>query len=323
MLVTEPLPIFQKELKRLEQFATIKYGDSVKSRSGEDYLCDLATDVDVIVVGLAKISKKVIYSAKNLRGIVRCGIGVDNIDVNAATERGVPVVFIPDYCIGAVADHTFALLLALARGIVRADKMVRKYGCGEPPPELRGVELEGKVLGVIGLGRIGRAVVERARGFGLKVIAYDPYVDKEAASSLGVKLVDLNTLLKQSDFVTIHTPLTEETRGLIGINQLKLMKKTAYLINVSRGGIVDEKALYEALKEKWIAGAALDVFEKEPCSPDNPLFTLDNIVVTPHIAWFTEEAGMRLAQLAIDEAIRIIKGERPRFVANPEVLKMN
>jgi D-3-phosphoglycerate dehydrogenase len=182
-----------------------------------------------------------------------------------------------------------------------------------------GTDLEGKVLGLIGMGNIGSAVAIRAKAFGMKVIAYDPYLEKDRAKLLDVELVDLDTLLKNSDFVSIHAPLTPETRGMIGEQELKKMKRTAYLINTSRGPIVKESALYEALKNRWIAGAALDVYEKEPPDRDNPLFKLDNVVLTPHIAWYTEEALKRLKRSVAEEAIRILNGMPPKNLVNKEV----
>lgn len=314
VLVTEALPYFEKEKSILAGYATVKLAKS----TAEDNLCSEVEDADVIMVGLAKITRKVIKSAKKLKGIVRYGIGVDNIDLNAATERRISVANVPDYCIGTVADHTFALLLALSRNVIKADKRVKegKWGLA---PELKGVDLEGKVYGIVGLGRIGRAVAFRAKGFGMKVVAYDPYVDKNKASELGVEIVGLDTLLKSSDFISIHVPLTNETRAMIGEKELRLMKKTAYLINVARGPVIDEKALIKALKECWIAGAGLDVLEKEPPDPDNPLLKLDNVVVSPHIAAFTEEAFYRLEMIAVKETIRILQGKLPTNLVNREI----
>lgn len=322
VLITEALPLIDEEKKILEKYADVKLAKSTT----EENLAVEIKDVDVIMVVYAKITKKVIDSAKNLKGIVRYGIGVDNISIDEATKKGIFVANVPDYCIGTVADHAFALLLTLNRKILIADKIMRtgKYvGAWTSPSEkIRGFDLEGKVLGIIGIGRIGRAVAARANGFNMRVIAYDPYIDKKVAEKCGVELVDLDTLLKESDFVSIHAPLLPETRGMIGESELKLMKRTAYLINVSRGPIVDEKALYKALKEGWIAGAGLDVYEKEPPDPENPLFKLENVVLTPHIAWYTEEAQRRLEMSAVEEAVRILQGQPPKNLVNKEILKL-
>jgi D-3-phosphoglycerate dehydrogenase len=198
----------------------------------------------------------------------------------------------------------------LADKIIRDGTYLGRWA--SPSDELKGFDLEGKVLGLVGLGRIGKAVANRAKGFGMKVVAYDPYIDKKVAEELGIELIDLDTLLKESDFVSIHAPLLPETRGIISEKQLKLMKRTAYLINVARGPLVDEKALYKALKEHWIAGAGLDVYEKEPPEVNNPIFTLDNVVLTHHIAWYTEESRQRLEMSAVDEAVRILTGKMPK-----------
>jgi len=318
VLVTEALPFFDKEKSILEKYADVKLARGVSV----DDICSEAKDVSVIMVGLAKINREVIYSAQKLKGIVRYGIGVDNIDLKAAAEKGVLVANVPDYCITTVAEHTFALLLALTRKIINADKFVRDGSWGLTE-ELRGTELGGKVYGIIGLGRIGREVATRAKAFKMKVIAYDPYVTKDEVDELNVELVDLDTLLRKSDFISIHAPLTEETRNMIGERELHMMKKTAYLINVARGHIVDENMLYKALTSGWIAGAALDVFEKEPPDPNNPLVRakLDNVVLTPHIAAYTEESFLKLEMSAVEEAIRILKGELPKNLVRVPIRK--
>ena len=323
ILITEAMPLIKKEKEILEKYAEVKLA---RSPSEEDIIAE-AKDADIIMVVYAKITKRIIDSAKKLKGIVRYGIGVDNIDLEAATQRKIPVANVPDYCVGTVADHAFALLLALNRKLLVANNIIKTGAYintwTSPSEKIKGVDLEGRTIGIIGLGKIGRAVAARAKGFGLKILAYDPYISKEDAEALGVKLTDLDNLLRESDFVTIHAPLTPQTRGMINEEKLKLMKKTAYLINVARGPIVDEKALYKALKEGWIAGAGMDVYEKEPPDPDNPLFKLENVVLTPHIAWYTEDALWRLEMTAVNEAIRILKGEMPKNLVNKDILKKN
>lgn len=319
VLITEPTPFIEEEWGMLKKHATVKLAGSTT----EEGLIAEVGDVDVILVVYAKITKRIIEAARRLKGIVRYGVGVDNVDVRAATERGIYVANVPDYCTGAVAEHTFALLLALARRIVLADRTVKTASWGvwtQQPAELMGTELEGKVLGLIGMGKIGCAVARRAKAFGMRVMAYDPYLGEDRARLLGVELVDLDTLLKGSDFVSIHVPLTSETLGMIGELELRKMKRTAYLINTSRGPVVDEGALYKALREGWIAGAALDVYEKEPPDRDNPLFKLDNVVLTPHVAWYTEEALKRLKRSVAEEAIRMLEGMPPKNLVNREVL---
>lgn len=323
VLITEPMPLIEEERKILEKYAYVKVCESV----AEDYLASEVKDADVLMVVYAKITKKILDSAMKLKGIVRYGIGVDNIDVDVATKKKIPVANVPDYCIGTVADHAFALLLALSRKLLFADKIVRRgeYTAASwtsPPDIIKGFDLEQKVLGIIGFGKIGRALALRAKGFNMKVIAYDPYVDAETAKKFGVELVELEDLLKNSDFVSVHVPLLPETKHMINEKRLKLMKKTAYLINVSRGPVIDENALYKALKNGWIAGAGLDVYEKEPPNPNNPLFELQNVVLTPHIAWYTEEAVRRLEMEAVNEAIRILQGQLPKNLVNKEIVTM-
>lgn len=321
VLITEPLPLVEEEKKILSRYASV----TVANTTSEDQLVEFVKDVDVIMVVYAKITKRIINSATKLKGIVRYGIGVDNIDLEAATAKGVIVANVPDYAIETVADHTWALILALVRRIVIADKYVRNrlyIGKWTNPPEyLRGVDLSGKVLGLVGVGRIGREVAKRAKGFGVKILGYDPYISSDVAKEFGIELVNLDTLLSESDIISIHCPLTKETYHLINEDKIRLMRKRPYIINTARGAIIDEKALYKALKEGWIAGAALDVFEIEPPPENNPLFELDNVVLTPHIAWYTEEALRRLEMSAVEEAIRILRGELPRNIVNREVLK--
>lgn len=320
ILITEAMPLIAEEKKILIKHANVQVAKS----TDEDNLTTEAKDADVIMVVYAKITEKIINSATKLRGIVRYGIGVDNIDLKAASKQKIPVANVPDYSIGTVADHAFALLLALNRKLLLADNVIRsgKWGVWtSPSPKLMGVDLEGKTLGLIGIGKIGSAVAARAKGFGMKVIAYDPYIPKEAAEKLGIELVDLETLLKNADFVSIHSPLTNETRGMIGEKELKLMKKTAYIINTARGPIIQEEALYKALKNGWIAGAGLDVYEKEPPDKNNSLFKLENVVLTPHIAYYTQEAIWRLEMTAVEEAIRILQGQLPKNLVNKEAFK--
>jgi len=321
ILITESLPLIDVEREILSKYADV----IIVNTTDEDKLVELSKDVDVIMVVYAKITRRLIDNATKLRGIVRYGIGIDNIDLEAATSRGVIVVNVPDYCVGTVADYTWALILALVRRITLADKYVRnrlyRNKWTNPPEYLRGIDLEGKVLGVVGFGKIGKEVVKRAKGFNLRVLAYDPYVPGEIIKELGAEPVNLETLLKESDIISLHVPLTRETYHLINEDRIKLMLKRPYIINTSRGAVIDERALYKALKEGWIAGAALDVFEIEPPPEDNPLFTLNNVILSPHIAWYTEEALRRLEMTAVEEAIRIIKGEVPKNIVNKDVLK--
>jgi D-3-phosphoglycerate dehydrogenase len=282
----------------------------------EDEVIEAAKDADGIINQYAPFTRKVIKSLNRCKIIARYGVGVDNIDVEAATEYGIIVANVPDYCVDEVSTHTMALILACARGITLLDRKIRdkKWDFTLAKPLFR---TQGKTLGLFGLGRIARSVAQKASGFGFKIIAYDPYVSKVNGE---IKLVKLSQLLSDSDFVSIHAPLTIETRHSFGENELKVMKKTAYLVNTSRGPIVDEKALYVALKEKWIAGAALDVMEKEPPDWEDPLLKLDNIIITPHISFYSEESYVELKTKVAESVRSVLQGELPRAMVNPQAV---
>jgi D-3-phosphoglycerate dehydrogenase len=260
-------------------------------------------DADALIIRSGtKVMKEIIDHAKRLKVIGRAGTGLDNVDVAKATEKGIVVMNVPGGNTLSAAEHTFALILSLARRIPQANAAV-KSGVWDRK-KFMGVELNGKVLGVIGLGRIGSIVAERALCFKMKVLGYDPFVSPEVAKERGIELVSLDELLSKSDFVTIHTPLTKETYHLLNKERISKMKKGAYLINCARGGIIDENALYEALVSGHLAGAALDVFEKEPVPSDYPLLKLDNVVVTPHLGASTLEAqkvvAVEIAKQVVD-----------------------
>jgi D-3-phosphoglycerate dehydrogenase len=272
-------------------------------------------DVDVILVQYAKITKRIIKAGKNLKAIVIYGIGYDNIDVNAATENGVMLVNIPDYCVSEVSDHTIGLIFALIRKIPQASKSVKK-GKWETANFLASYRLEGKTLGIIGFGKIGRSVAQKLKSLKLRVLVYSPSISKNFIEGFGLKKVSLEELLIESDIVTLHTALKKENTHLIREETLKLMKRSALIINTARGGLIKEKALYKALKEGYIAGAALDVLEKEPPDLKNPLLKLNNVVFTPHTAWSSPEALNQLELLAVEEVIRVLRGEKPKNIVN-------
>ncbi|MEM2839774.1 MAG: phosphoglycerate dehydrogenase [Thermoplasmata archaeon] len=260
----------------------------VKTGLKEDELASIIADYDAMIVRSAtKATRKIIQASKKLKVIGRAGVGVDNIDLEAATEKGVLVMNAPSGNIISTAELTVGLIFALARNIPQADRTM-KEGKWEKK-KFSGRQLAGKTLGIIGLGKVGTEVAKRAQGLGMVVIAYDPLISPELAVRLHVRLVSLDMLLSQSDFITVHTTLTSQTRDMIGAEQLSKMKKSAFLINTARGGIVNEEALYNALNEKKIAGAALDVFVKEP-PEDWKLAKLDNCIVTPHLGASTKEA---------------------------------
>lgn len=282
----------------------------------EDEVIEAAKVADGIINQYAPITKRVIESLKKCKIIARYGVGVDNVDVEAATEYGIIVANVPDYCIDEVSTHTMALILACARGITLLDRKIRdkKWDFTLAKPLFR---TQGKTLGLFGLGRIAKMVAQKASGFGFKIIAYDPYISK---ADNGIELVEFSKLLSNSDFISIHSPLTDETRHLFGENKLRAMKKTAYLINTARGPIVDEEALYNALKNKWIAGAALDVMEKEPPDWKNLLPKLDNLIITPHISFYSEESYVELKTKVAESVLSVLKGELPRAIVNPQVV---
>ena len=285
-----------------------------------DVLAREAADTEVILTCYAKIPARVIEAARRLKGIVKYGVGVDAIDVEAATRAGVRVVNCPDYGSDTVADHAFALLIGLARRITAIDRAMREKAWVWPAPEFFAVDLAGKTLGLVGLGRIGRAMARRGGGFSMERIAYDPYVDAATMRGLGVEPAALDDLLVRSDFVSIHCVLTPETRGLLGAAQLMRMKESAFLIDVSRGAIVDETALVAALQTGQIAGAGFDVFPDEPLKPGHPLLGMDNVILTPHLAWYTREAFERVERQTLDSILDVLAGRRPKNLKNVEVM---
>jgi D-3-phosphoglycerate dehydrogenase len=276
-------------------------------------------NTDILIVHAAPVNAEVMDAAPSLKLIGCCRSGAANVEVSYATKKGIPVLFTPGRNAHGVADLTIGLIICEARGIARADAQMKSgVYC---VPEV-GVELWGKTLGIIGLGSVGSGVAFRAKnGFNMEVLAYDPRVPGERARELGVKLVDLEKLLRESDFVTVHSRASPDARPQITAKHIAMMKPTAYLINTSRGSIVDEQALVEALENGRIAGAALDVYTKEPVEPDNPLLKLDNVTLTPHVGGITREVPLRTAEIIAEDVARFLKGERPRNVLNAEVFK--
>ena len=297
-------------------------GIEVDSRSGlsEDELVKVIPEYDALIVrSETKVTSKIIEAGKNLKIIGRAGVGVDNIDLATATKNGVIVVNSPEGNTVAAAEHTWAMLLAMARQIPQAHAKL-KAGIWDKK-SFKGVEVLNKTLGIIGLGKIGRRVASYALGMGMKVIAHDPFVTSDYAKGLGVELVDFERVIKESDFITFHVPKTKETLGMVNAQTIAKMKKGVRIVNVARGGIVDEKALYEALKSGHIAAAALDVFEKEPLPADSPLLTLDNIVVTPHLGASTVEAQVNVAIDVAEQIIEVLKGGAARSAVNIPSMK--
>jgi len=308
----------------LREFCEVRYRDEVPPPSREELL-EAVRDVDAIFCTLnERIDKELMDSAVNLKVVGTMSVGFDHIDVEYATRRGIYVVYTPGVLTETVADHTWALLLAAARRVVEGDDLVRTGGWIVPwaPTMMLGYDVYGKVLGIIGLGRIGYAVAKRARGFNMKILYYDLVRRPEAEAELGAEYAPLERVLSEADFVTIHVPLTPDTRGMIGERELRMMKKTAILVNTARGPIIDQKALVKALSEGWIAAAGLDVFEEEPLPPDDPLTKLKNVVLTPHIGSASHETRNKMAEVVAEGIVKVLRGERPDNLCNPEVLNV-
>ena len=280
----------------------------------DDEVVALARDADAVMVVIYPITEAVLAQCPKLRVIVRYGVGVDNVDLAAATAHGVMVCNVPDYCIDEVANHSMAMLLALNRRLVPQGNAMRLATRFRLAPMGR---LRGETLGLIGFGRLARAVADRARGFGLTVIAYDPYA---AAGPADVRLLPLDTVLAEADYVSVHVPLTPQTRDLIGAREFALMKPTAYIISTARGGIISERDLAQALDAGQLAGAGLDVWEQEPVSPDNPLLGYPQVIPTPHTGYFSNESAPAIRRRVAEIASEALLGGIPESVVNREVL---
>ncbi|MCK4794146.1 MAG: phosphoglycerate dehydrogenase [Desulfobacteraceae bacterium] len=282
----------------------------------EEELVENMAELDAAIVGVEKITQRVVQGSKRLKVIAKHGAGVDNIDVKTATNQGIVVISAPGANSDAVADLTFGLFLSLARSIPFADHCVREGGW----PRIVGIDLSGKTLGIIGLGQIGKKVAKRALGFDMRVLAYEVVKDEDFAQKWGISYRSLDEVLAESDFLSIHVPLIDSTRKLIAKRELQLMKKGAFLVNIARGGVVDEEALYQALLEGKIRGAALDVFLSEP-PEGNPLFALDSVIATPHMGGYTTEALRETGMICARGIVDALQGKRPQNIVNPEVLK--
>lgn len=279
-----------------------------KSPAADDILA-AARDADAILVTYARLPGDLLRQLTRCKAIGRFGLGVDNIDLPAAKELGIAVNYVPDYCLGEVSDHAMALLLALARKVVPANALVQS-GRFEVPPLVPMRRLEGQVLGLIGFGHIPRALAPKARAFGLKVIAHDPHVEPRVLAAAGVDGVSLDQIFARSDFISLHAPLLPSTRGLIDAAALAKMKDGAFLINTARGPLVDETALVAALDAKKLGGAALDVLTVEPPGRDSPLCHRDNVILTPHVAFYSVEALAELQTKCASDVARVLSGDK-------------
>jgi D-3-phosphoglycerate dehydrogenase / 2-oxoglutarate reductase len=285
----------------------------------EEEIIALAQDADAVLNCYAKMTGRVIEELKRCRIIARYGIGVDNVDLAAATKAKILVTNVPDYCIDEVSDHALALLLALARRLTVADGAV-KAGTWDVVAHAGIRRLRGQTLGLLGFGKIAKTVASKVEPLGMKLLVHDPYLEPELIAQHRAEAVDLGRLLAEADAISIHVPLSPETRNMIGQRELAQMKPTAFLINTSRGGIIDEQALAAALKEDRLGGAALDVLSVEPPPVDHPLRRAPNIILTPHLAFYSRESVIELQTKAAEEVARALKGEPPRSPVNPEVL---
>ena len=279
-----------------------------KSVNADDILA-VAKDADAILVTYAKLTRDILSQLTKCKAIGRFGLGVDNIDLPTAKEKGIAVNYVPDYCIREVSDHTMALLLALIRKIPLSNKLVQS-GRWEMPAVVPIRRLEGTVLGLVGFGHIPRLVAPKAQAFGMKVIAYDPYVKPEQFKAMNVEGVDFDTLVKTSDYVSVHAPLLPATRGMLNADAFAKMKKGAYVVNTARGPLIDEPALIAALDAGQVGGAALDVVTAEPLAKDSPLLGRDNVIISPHTGFYSIEALEELQTKCATDVARVLSGEK-------------
>ena len=310
LVLGSPAPARVPERAILEPVAEVVY-NRVRTR---EELYAAVRDVDAVMIGLESFDAPLIASMRRCRVISRYGIGYDNIDVDAATAAGIWVGRVPDYGWDSVSDHAMALFLACVRDLGFLDRRART---GQPGRRRPLYLVKGGAFGVVGCGGIGRALIRKLAGFGLaRILVHDPYLTAHEVVAVGGEAVDLETLLREADFVSLHTPLTDETRGMIGAEQLALMKSTAILINTSRGAVVDEAALAAALADGTISAAGLDVFETEPLPADSPLTSLDNVILSNHLAWYTEESAVELAVKAARNISEVLSGRPPLYPVN-------
>lgn len=304
---------YEYEIAQLAQFEDVEF--VINPAVEEDDVIEAIKDAEVVLFTATKMNKRVIDSLEKCKLIIRYGIGYDNVDLEAAAARGIFVCNAPNYGVIDVAEHALSLIFATAKMTVRMNDRTREgvWGSGGMGPFLR---LSGKTLGFVGFGNIGKALCKMTSGLGMRTLVYDPFASDEAIAALGAERRELDSLLADSDFVTLHLPLNDSTRHMIGKSVFEKMKKSAILINTSRGPIVDEQALIEALEAKTIAGAGLDVFEDERSPLDKRLVNARNVALTPHVAWNTDIAVTAIHEEVGDNIVRYLKGERPISVVN-------
>ncbi|HNX26320.1 MAG TPA: C-terminal binding protein [Phycisphaerae bacterium] len=293
-------------------------------QAGEDEVLAKTRDADVVVVNMVKITPAIINGWEKCRLVIRHGAGYDNVNVPALTQKGIVLEYMPDYCEHEVAEHAIALMFACARKVVWSrkvldDSVVR--GEWDFAPIIPMHRIDGSTVGIIGCGRIGGLVYKKLKHFGVKFLICDPYLKEARRKALGIETVDIETVCRNSDFITIHTPLNDDTHHIINARVLSMMKPSAYFINTSRGGMVDHDALAEALRNHTIAGAAIDVFVKEPPKPDFPLLGLDNVIITPHLSWYSVDAERAIREKIVQAIDMFIDGSGPRIPVNPDAVK--
>jgi len=279
-------------------------------------------DADIVIVNMVKVPRELVAAWEKCKLVIRHGVGYDNVDLEALEEAGIPLCYIPDYCTEEVAEQAIMLILACARRLITSRKVLDESsarGQWDFQDVIPIYRMAGRTVGILGCGRIGSLVYLKLKSFGFRFLICDPYLSEERVQELGVERVDHETLFKESDFLTIHTPLTQETRHIVNKDTLALMKPTAYVINTARGPMVDSEALAEALRNGVIAGAGIDVYDVEPPPPDHPLFSAPNVILTPHLAWYSEDAAWRIRELIILEIQRFLEGKPPRYVAKRDV----
>ncbi|MFQ6096549.1 MAG: C-terminal binding protein [Armatimonadota bacterium] len=289
----------------------------------QDELVAKIRDADILIVNMAPMTAEVIEKLERCKLIIRHGIGYDNVDVDACTRMGIRLANVPDYCAEEVAEQAIALIFAcarrmfLGRSILEESSANGQWDFSRLGPVYR---FTGKTLAIVGCGRIGSRVYRKLQGFDLTRLVCDPYIDERRMGALGIEEThDLEHVLRESDFVTLHTPLNDETHHMIDEPQLRLMKPTAYLINTSRGAVINTDALIRACREGWIAGAGIDVYEHEPPHPESELFRLDNVTLSPHLGWCSEEAGLAIRRKILEDVIRCLNDQPPRFTVNEDV----
>ncbi|MGD8563027.1 MAG: phosphoglycerate dehydrogenase [Desulfarculaceae bacterium] len=306
--VLEPLEFLRKHDCKVDLIP-------LDERASQEELMTFAKDYDAMIIGLDDINRRVIEAAKKLKVVTKHGAGIDNIDVKAATQKGIIVNNAPGANSDAVADLTMGLFLSLARRIPYADRVVKE---GEWP-RIIGSQVSSKILGIVGTGEIGKKVAKRALGLDMQLLLYDLVEDEELAALPAARYVELDELISASDYVSLHVPLTDNTRNMIAARELSLMKPGAYLVNVARGGVVDEAALFEALEAQKIAGAACDVFTAEPAH-GNPLLSLNNLLATPHMGMYTQEALILTGMICAQDIVAVLEGRAPKYSVNSNEL---